>query len=219
MDLNFHRLLGMKSETIAYIHDYTSAKTDKVLPEINSMSTEPNQSPCVDDLFRDHHKLVYRAAYRISGKTQDAEDVLQTVFLRLLKRSKPLLNLGDDPARYLCRAAVNASLDILRSKHRKQVVCLDEKDQKLANSEELLTHENSADQNLIMAQHQQLLRAALLQLNSRAAEIFVLHYFEEFTNAEIAEHMQTSATSIGVELHRARGRLRELLSEFGGIES
>ncbi len=205
----------MKGETITYIDDYTSAKTDKKQSASKSV-TELNQKLSVDDLFRDHHKVVYLAAYRVSGKSQDAEDVLQTVFLRLLKRAEPLINIGDDPARYLCRAAINASFDILRSKNRKQMVSLDVEHIKQETSEELSTTDNSADKDVRQAEHRQQLRAALLQLNSRAAEIFVLRYFEEFTNAEIADFMQTSATSIGVELHRARGRLRELLSEFGG---
>jgi len=208
----------MKGETITYIDDYTSAKTDKVLPEIKSVKAS-NREPSVDDLFRDHHKMVYLAAYRVSGKTQDAEDVLQTVFLRLLKRAEPFINIGDDPRRYLCRAAINASFDISRSKNRKQMVYVDQKHDQLEISEELSTQDNSADKEVRQAEHQKQLRAALLQLNSRAAEIFVLRYFEEFTNAEIAEFMQTSATSIGVELHRARGRLRELLSEYGGLET
>ena len=207
----------MKGETITYIDDYTSAKTNKVMPVIKSVK-EPNQDLSVDDLFREHHKMVYLAAYRISGKTQDAEDVLQTVFLRLLKRAEPFINIGDDPCRYLCRAAINASFDISRSKNRAQMVYLDEKQHNLEISEELSTSDNSADKDVRQAENQKQLRAALLQLNSRAAEIFVLRYFEEFSNAEIAELMQTSATSIGVELHRARSRLRELLSEFGGLE-
>jgi DNA-directed RNA polymerase specialized sigma24 family protein len=49
---------------------------------------EPVQ-PSAADLeraFREHHALVFRAAYRVTGNAGDAEDVLQTVFLRLLKR-------------------------------------------------------------------------------------------------------------------------------------
>src|ERR1700730_9794559 len=38
--------------------------------------------------FRDHHRLVFRTAYRITGNPGDAEDVLQTVFLRLLRRGR-----------------------------------------------------------------------------------------------------------------------------------
>ena len=203
----------MKAETITYIDDYTSAKTDKVPSVIKSVKAS-NHEISVDDLFRDHHEMVYLAAYRVSGKTQDAEDVLQTVFLRLLKRPEPFIDIGDDPRRYLCRAAINASVDISRSKKNKPLVSLDEKQHKLEVTQLLSAHDSSVDKDVRQAEQRKQLRAALLQLNSRAAEIFVLRYFEEFTNAEIADLMQTSATSIGVELHRARGRLRELLSEL-----
>ena len=40
-------------------------------------------------MFQEYHGLVYRAAYRITGNAEDAEDVLQTLFLRLLRRDTP----------------------------------------------------------------------------------------------------------------------------------
>ena len=63
-------------------------------------------------LFREHHGAVYRAAYRITGNAMDAEDVLQTVFTRLLRRERqrPFRERGS----YLHRAAVNAALDLMR---------------------------------------------------------------------------------------------------------
>ena len=35
-------------------------------------------------IFKEHHGMVFRAAYRVTGNAGDAEDVLQTVFLRLV---------------------------------------------------------------------------------------------------------------------------------------
>ena len=47
----------------------------------------------LEQLFRDHYQLVYRTAYSVTGTHQDAEDVLQTIFLRLLRRqTHPDLN-------------------------------------------------------------------------------------------------------------------------------
>jgi DNA-directed RNA polymerase specialized sigma24 family protein len=40
----------------------------------------------LERIFREHHGLVFRAAYRVTGNADDAEDVLQTVFLRMMKR-------------------------------------------------------------------------------------------------------------------------------------
>src|SRR5215468_9608753 len=70
-----------------------------------------------EQLFQEHHGLVYRAAYRITGNVQDAEDVLQTLFLRLLHRGRQL-DLNANPKGYLHRAAVNIALDIVRARRR-----------------------------------------------------------------------------------------------------
>src|SRR5208283_627243 len=47
---------------------------------------QPAPSPDWDLVFREHHSTVFRAAYRVTGNASDAEDVLQTVFMRLLRR-------------------------------------------------------------------------------------------------------------------------------------
>ncbi|MEJ7699534.1 MAG: sigma factor [Pyrinomonadaceae bacterium] len=73
-------------------------------------------------LFRDYHKAIFRIAYRITGSQSDAEDVLQTIFLRLTPNRR---DLSPNPEGYLHRAAVNASLDLLRSRTRANSVSLD----------------------------------------------------------------------------------------------
>src|SRR5690349_8480293 len=66
--------------------------------------------PGLEQIFLEHKELVFRAAYRVTGNASDAEDVLQTVFLRLARLEKfpEIANL----AGYLHRSAVNASLDL-----------------------------------------------------------------------------------------------------------
>jgi len=59
------------------------------------MSTVTTPKPTFDHshefeaLFRDHYLLVYRTACVITGSREDAEDVLQTIFLRLMRRAAP----------------------------------------------------------------------------------------------------------------------------------
>ena len=69
----------------------------------------------LEAIFRDHHQRVLRAAHRVTGNPQDAEDVVQTVFMRLARREggSPL---SDSPGNYLHRAAINAALDVVRSR-------------------------------------------------------------------------------------------------------
>jgi RNA polymerase sigma-70 factor (ECF subfamily) len=185
----------------------------KTMDELSDVMS--NNTATVAELFNLHYRAIYLAAYRVSGNSQDAEDVLQTVFLRLLKRSElektaVAPDIGDNPASYLCRSAINASLDILRAKRRNPVVDLNERrheaDPALA----------AADKEAHRDEQGRHLRAALLQLHPRAAEIFVLRYFEEYGNAEIADLLDTSSSSIAVTLHRTRDRLRELLHDFEG---
>jgi hypothetical protein len=71
--------------------------------------------------FRVHHGMVFRTAYRITGNAADAEDVLQVVFLRLLRRDTHAEAL-DNHESYLRRAAINASLDVIRARQADRTV-------------------------------------------------------------------------------------------------
>jgi RNA polymerase sigma-70 factor (ECF subfamily) len=56
-------------------------------------------------LFERHYETVFRAALRITGNPADAEDVLQTVFLRVMARGGDVEDVAL-PAAYFRRAAV-----------------------------------------------------------------------------------------------------------------
>ena len=92
----------------------------------NSMSREvvKDQSP-LEILFRQHSDRVFRTAHRVTGSAADAEDVLQTVFLRLARGAESPSTL-ENPEGYFARAAINASLDLLRSRKRSKAVSFDD---------------------------------------------------------------------------------------------
>src|ERR1051325_10048198 len=70
-----------------------------------------------DEIFRDHAQFVYRTAYGVTGSHEDAEDVLQNLFLRLLRRQLSP-DLKKNPKAYLYRAAVNESLNTINARKR-----------------------------------------------------------------------------------------------------
>ena len=190
------RLHNMGERAITLVHD-------------QPLTSRQETRRSLDDLFREHHESVYLAAYRVTGSVQDAEDVLQSVFLKLLKRIGDG-NFAENPAGYLCRAAINASLDLLRSARRVQTVNLET---------EIPPADLSAlpvESDVESAEQRRNLRIALSSLNSRAAEIFALRYFEDYGNAEIAEMLDTSSSSVAVTLHRTRDRLQAHLRELAG---
>jgi RNA polymerase sigma-70 factor (ECF subfamily) len=165
-------------------------------------------------IFEQHHGAVYRAAYRVTGNPMDAEDVLQTVFTRLLRRSgepgaegreggQPRLDPSQAVGSYLHRAAVNAALDLLRSRRRSRQVAIGDLEQELVDEAGPGPERLSSSRDLGRR-----LRAALARLSPRQAEIFALRYLEGLGNLEIARLLGSSQTAIAVILHRARYRLK-----------
>src|SRR6516225_4531442 len=162
---------------------------------------EPRLS--LEEIFLGHKDRVFRAAYRITGNAGDAEDVLQTVFLRLA-RQETLSEIDNVPA-YLRRSAVNASLDLLRRRKESRTLSLDDEN-----------HVQVGSINTVQpaAEIRDWLRQALARLNSRWAEMFVLRFIEDYSNREIAGMMNTSPAVVAVVLHRTRARLRKEFKEL-----
>lgn len=177
----------------------------------SDVSTVLDSIKDVEALFREHHDRVFRAAYRITGSVVDAEDVLQTVFLRLSRRgnTKEGINLEPSPSGYLHRAAINASLDLVRQRGRSESISIDDVAPILKASHTLNPESQRADRELRAR-----IRQALTKLGEKSAEMFVLKYFEGYGNNEIAEMMGTSAMVVGVLLHRARARVKKDVGEF-----
>ncbi len=172
----------------------------------------------LDRLFREHHRRVLRAAYRVTGNLVDAEDVLQTVFLRLARRGD--CNLEPNPGSYLHRSAINAALDLLRQRGRGPIQVSGQRDGQAGGDFVGEVTEPAAgagyDPQWISEQREtrEAVRRAISGLGARMAEMFVLRYFEGYTNREIAGMMGTSAMVVGVMLHRARGRVRGELMAY-----
>jgi RNA polymerase sigma-70 factor (ECF subfamily) len=146
-----------------------------------------------EQLFQEHHTLIYRAAYRITRTAEDAEDVLQTLFLRLLRRDYSV-DFDGNPKGYLHRAAVNIALDIIRLRRPSippdESIAVDDRTSEATESQELVL-------------------AALAELSPKLAEMFVLKHVEGYDNGEIARLIGTSRGSVAVMLFRARARLKK----------
>lgn len=169
----------------------TAVRPDEALPED------------LERLFQEHSRLVYRTAFAITGRRHDAEDVLQSIFVKLLQRGLPS-DAGAHPARYLHRAAVNLSLNVLRNQKRRRLV----DDVELLDIPATPGVENDGARG--RDEHERLTRA-MTHLTPRALEILILYYKHGDSTAQIAERLGTSPSTIAVTLFRIRARLRGLL--------
>ena len=161
----------------------------------------------LEDLFLEHCQMLHRTAYAITGHRQDAEDVLQSIFVNLLQRGLAP-DVLQHPARYLHRAAVNLSLNVLRTRKRRRLVYEIETLEIAAPDQE---HENRPEHE----ERHERLTAALTRLKPRALEILLLHYKHEYSDAQIAALLGTSRGTVAVALFRIRARLRTLLRTDG----
>lgn len=167
----------------------------------------------LESIYRENAAVVLQAAFRVTGSAEDAEDVLQTVFIRLARRNDPP-DFSTGPQAYLRRAATNAALDIVQSRRVRDGVSLE-----VVGGSADLDNAPTPDRLHLGREIHDHLRRALSKLSRRSAEIFVLRYFEELDNEEIADQLGTTPGSVAVTLHRARTRLKEeMISIMGGLQ-
>lgn len=154
----------------------------------------------LEEIFREHSKFIYRTAYRVTGNSEDAEDVLQNLFVGMLRRDLPP-DFGGNPKAYLYRAAVNLSLNVVRGHGRRS------HSEALKDFGDPSTREQSRGEGEIVEE----LRRALSELNPKAAEILILRHVHGFSDAEIADLLGTTRGTIAVSLFRSRARLRKAI--------
>ena len=144
-------------------------------------------------LYARHYEAVFRAALRVTGNAADAEDVLQTVFLRVLARGEHE-EADRRPAAYFRRAAVNAAVDVLRRRAAHAETVYDDRAPDAAFEPPLLLKER--------------LRRAVATLQTEDAALFLLRHVEGLSNEELAGVFQLEKNNVAVRLHRIRLRLQ-----------
>jgi RNA polymerase sigma-70 factor (ECF subfamily) len=145
------------------------------------------------ELYNRHYDAVFRAALRVTGNPADAEDVLQTVFLRVLAQRRDA-GSAPPPAAYFRRAAVNAAVDLLRRRAVRAGSVYDDESPHAAVEPPSLLKEQ--------------LRRALATLDGDDAELFLLRYVEGLSIDELAGVFQLEKNTVSVRLHRIRHRLQ-----------
>ena len=175
-----------------------------------SIATQVRVRPLPEEferIFREHSKFIYRTAYRVTGNSEDAEDVLQNLFVQLMRRDLPA-EFERNPKAYLYRAAVNLSLNVIRTHVRR------------SPSDPVFEIDRSVrDPSPGEAEISETLRQALGELGAKAAEILILRHVHGYSDAEIAKLLGTTRGTIAVSLFRSRARLRKSIRAYLGGKS
>jgi RNA polymerase sigma-70 factor (ECF subfamily) len=154
------------------------------------------------ELYRRHGERVHRFAYRMTGSADTARDITQACFTSLLKaprRYDGRVALST----YLCAAARNQSLRHASRAWRERTTGTmpEQRPSPARGPLELLLEDERA----------RIVRAALDRLGPLHREVLILAEYEEMSLGEIARVVGASVGAVKVRLHRARGRLRNVL--------
>ena len=158
-------------------------------------------------LFEKHHVSLFNFFMRLTGNRNISEDLVQEVFMRMLKyrttyqgRSKFTL--------WMYQIARNAHIDFLRKK--KDALPLDDQ------WSEPITTEDSPEEMLEGGQEVQLLRQALAQLPLKKREVLILSRYQNLKYKEIAELMDCHIGTVKAHVHRAIKELGKIYFELQG---
>ncbi len=165
---------------------------------IHAVPVPVTRPPGFDGFYEQYSALVYRTARRITGNPADAEDVLQTVFLRVLNQGDLRLELPSAEA-YFRRAATNASIDVLRRRMAHAETSLDGMVSQPARETTPLLKER--------------LRRAIAGLSAEDAELFLLRNLEGWSTLELAQQFGIERSTVGSRLFRIRQALQKAIEE------
>ncbi len=156
-----------------------------------------------DEVFRNNYQLVYRTAFGVTRSAEDAEDVLQMVFLGLVGRPLPS-GLKKNPKAYLYRAAFNRAVDLVRARRR---------DISSGDPERLA--DVVAPDWTLAEEAERRLYDAIASLHPSSVQVLLLRYVHNHSLAEIASVLGTTRSTVAVSLFRSRARLRKLIRALG----
>lgn len=161
---------------------------------------EPNETERqAQRLVDTYSDMILRLSYTYLKSTHDAEDICQSVLVKLIVSHRTFESPEHERA-WIVRVTANACKDLLRSGHRKKTIALD--------SAERVCAPEPPDSSVL---------DAVMALPSKYREAIYLHYFEGYAVRDIAVITGRSEDAVNAHLSRGRKKLRlTMKGEFCG---
>jgi RNA polymerase sigma-70 factor (ECF subfamily) len=167
------------------------------------------QRAAIDQAFREESALVLRWLTSRIGDKDDAQDVLQSVYLRTLAFAEN--NTIDNPRALIFRIAAHLAVDELRRKRRFRANHITEIDQESDKSLSAVScNTPDSEEILITREEIQSVMRALDKLPGKAKAAFLMNRVYGDTYAEIAEKLGVSVSSVEKYMIKALAVLREV---------
>ncbi|HSG80878.1 MAG TPA: RNA polymerase sigma factor [Gemmatimonadota bacterium] len=155
-------------------------------------------------LVRRYQNLLYRHAQRMTGRSDEAADIVQASFLKAFGNLSQCRH-ADRVGAWLFRINANLCKDYLKGRRRQNL--------RLEATAELAGDDDPA-RCVELGQLRDRIRQALDRLLPLEREAFVLKHVEGLSYDEMAELLEASVPALKMRVHRAREALQTLLEEY-----
>lgn len=192
-------------------------KTEFDLQNINLDSLRGGDHKELARLVDAAYPAIYRLALRMVENEQDAEDVLQETFLKVM-RALPGFEGRSALSTWIYRVAVNEALMLMRKRKGNVVSIENDGDNEGEESEgmQIVDWCCLPESEFVSTETRQQLEQAVKHLPARLKMVFLLRDIEGFSVAETAELLKISEANVKTRLVRARLKLREMLTVYFG---
>jgi RNA polymerase sigma factor (sigma-70 family) len=165
---------------------------------------------CLGTLFERYHRGVYQFCLQMTRNPANAEDVVQEVFMKVLKKAGSFRHEGSFKA-WLFNIARNATLDSLRKdKSQPTPVPMDD-----YSNAQLVDHRD-AEQSASGRESLRLLERAMARLPTHFQEVIWLGRFQFASFEELGQALDCKAGTARVRMHRAMQQLNLAFTELNG---
>jgi RNA polymerase sigma-70 factor (ECF subfamily) len=161
----------------------------------------------LENLVRQHSRLVYRIAYAVLRSHHDAEDATQETFVRVLRYSHKLARVENHKT-WLARIAWRVAVDRNRQQGRKREIPLDDPEKPLP---EVASSDARADDALHGAHLSDVLERMIAALPEKLRQPLILSTIEDMSPREVAATLGINEAAVRSRVFRARQILRERL--------
>ncbi|HUZ17545.1 MAG TPA: sigma-70 family RNA polymerase sigma factor [Spirochaetia bacterium] len=166
---------------------------------------QDHDSAATQELYSRYRERVYRTAWKIVLDYDDAMDVTQDVFIRVLRGISKFRHQSA-LSTWITRITVNTSVDCIR--RRKRAAAL-----RRAIEEQEQEPEDSGDDRIDVMDKGERIRAAMGKLNPEQRTCLVLREIDGLSYAEIATMVGISIGTVRSRIHRARSQVRAMVLE------
>ncbi len=171
-------------------------------------ATQQGQTNALGVLYDRHASLVYGIAFKVLGNSQEAEDLTQDIFIKLIDGS------SYDPQRgslrtFLAILTRSRALDRVRSQQR-------ERQRQRKNQSQVLQeslYSSSSIDKLFQQEQNQDVRSALAQLSEQQQQLLRMSYYDGLTQSAIAERLNLPLGTVKSKVRRGLLKLRQVLQD------